>query len=219
MRDSLRQHFSIAIHIGILIVTICVGVLVVHQNEKEARNSIVNSLSLHEKEIVELAQITDRNGADVETAYIISDCPRRSDYEGYLVRLASLSKQELITMQNLFEGCSPFFVEQKQLMVFKLEKELESYTNYLSLLKSFQDTTEYDSRFKDFTALVTLEKERALLLVDQTNIQGDIINFLISGKSPQGAEVSNLLSEAQQIKELLDVLDLRVDEIRTGLTK
>ncbi len=219
MKNALQQHFSIAIHLVIIVAAICIGVFVSYSNTKEIVASVQAQIELHEKRIIELSEITDRNGADEETASIISDCPRREDYEGYLVRLASLNKQELIIMQNLFDACSPFYTEQKMLMVSKLAREFESYQTYITLLDTLTDTVAYTDTLSRFSTLVTIERERSALIVDQTKLQAQIITLLISGKSAYGAEVAKLLSEAQQVNELLSVLDHRADEIRTHFEK
>lgn len=217
MKNSLQQHFAIAIHLLVFVVVICIAVFVSYSDKQEIEKSLTERIVAQEKRIYELAETTDRNGADADTSLIISDCPRRADYEGYLVRLATLSKQELVVMQNLFESCSPFYIQQKALMVSKLDREIESHTEYVSLLSTLHDVSNYEARQEQFKMLAEVERQKSGLMTDQTDIQSKIISLLISGKSAQGSEVAVLLKEAQSIGELLSVYDHRVDDIRAKI--
>jgi 23S rRNA pseudoU1915 N3-methylase RlmH len=122
-------------------------------------------------------------------------------------------------MQNLFDACSPFYVEQKALMVSRLERELKSYIDDIALLATLRDVNDYSPTQENFTQLTEIERQKSELMFDQTNIQSKIITLLISGKSAQGAEVAALLKDAQSISEFLSVLDHRVDAIRDTVTE
>lgn len=218
MRHSLTQHFQVAMHLGLIVIAILIGVYVSHESQEKVEESLLTLVNEKSAHLAELALITDRNGADEIAERIIADCTRREEYESYLIRLGSLSKQELVTMQNLFENCGSFYAERKALMVSRLAHEYESYAEYVALLAELRDVTVQKSNQEIFSEIVTLETERSTLLTEQAVIQEDIITHLISGKTAQSIEVTTLVQEAQQIAELLTVQDKRVDVLRASLT-
>jgi hypothetical protein len=205
-------------HLGLIVIAILIGVYVSHESQEKVEESLLTLVNEKSAHLAELALITDRNGADEIAERIIADCTRREEYESYLIRLGSLSKQELVTMQNLFENCGSFYAERKALMVSRLAHEYESYAEYVALLAELRDVTVQKSNQEIFSEIVTLETERSTLLTEQAVIQEDIITHLISGKTAQSIEVTTLVQEAQQIAELLTVQDKRVDVLRASLT-
>jgi predicted RNA-binding protein associated with RNAse of E/G family len=218
MKNSLYQHIHIAFHLMVLALVLTLGAFIAHQKEKAVVSALTERIHTQEVYMYELQEITDRNAADDSAAGIIQDCPRRTEYESYLVRLGVLSKQELVIMQNLFEGCGTFFPEQKAYMVAKLDREFKAYLEYIDVLAEVTDTTEITKHKKAFEDIIALERERSQLLADQSVLQGKIISLLISGKSAQGQEVSALLVEAQAIADLLTVHDQRIDTLRQSIT-
>ena len=218
MKQSLQQHIAIAVHITILAIVLCVGAFVSYYSKKNTEASITSLAHEYEKRMYTLSEITDRNGVDDEIGEIIKNCPRQNDFESYLIRLSTLSKQELIEMQSLFDVCGITVSEQKSLMVAKLNRELESYIEILTLLEKFDKTHIFAVRQSQFSSLVQIEKERSAFIYEQVTIQQKIITLLISGYTAQSAEVSVLLSEAQHITKLLDESNQRADEIRTQIT-
>lgn len=214
MKQSLQQHIAIAVHITILAIVISVGAFVSYYNKKNTEASITTLAHEYEKKMYTLSEITDRNGVDDEIGEIIKNCPRQNDFESYLVRLSTLSKQELIEMQSLFDACGATVSEQKSLMVVKLQREFESYVEILALLKKLDKTDFFAVRQSQFSSLVQVEKERSTLIYEQVTIQQKIITLLISGHTAQSAEVSALLSDAQHIAKLLDENNQRADELR-----
>lgn len=215
MKQSLQQHIAIALHITILAIFVCVGAFVSYYSKKNIETSITALAYEYEKRLYILSEITDRNGVDDEIGTIIKNCPRQNDFESYLVRLSTLSKQELIEMQSLFDVCGVTVSQQKSLMVAKLDRELNSYRENLTLLKKLNKTDTFEVKQSQFSSLVQIEKERSALIHEQVILQKEIITLLISGHTAQSAEVSALLSEAQHIAKLIDESNQRADEIRT----
>ena len=218
MITGTRLQTAITIQLLIVIIAIVVGVFVARANSLSVQASIESALAAKEEHMMELSTLTDRNAASEEVAAIITDCPRRADYDAYLMRLSSLNKQELITMQNLFESCSPFYIGQKALMVTMLRQEYEDFGAYMALLDELSDIAPLGEKHERFGALVELEIERSDLMTEQTRIQGEIIRNLISGKGIQSAEVAALVQEAQEVAESLSVTDRRADDIRGQLS-
>ena len=215
MKQSLQQHIAIALHITILAIVLCVSASFSYYSKKNTEASITALAQEYEKRMYTLSEITDRNGVDDEIGGIIKNCSRQNDFESFLVRLSTLSKQELIEMQSLFDMCGATVFEQKSLMVAKLNREFESYREILILLEKLDKTDIFAVRQSQFSSLVQIEKERSAFINEQVTIQQKIITLLISGHTAQSPEVSALLSDAQHITKLLDESNQRADEIRT----
>jgi len=217
MKDRIQNHAVIASALLFFVVTILAGVWLVHFNQRELETSLRASLESKEKRLQELADITDRNGADEIVTKIIADCSRRPEFESLLVRLAGLNGKELLTLQNLEDACGGFYAERKALMVSKLEQEFQNYSETVKflLLLTSHDSVSY--RVADWNTLVTLEQERSDLLTEQRVLQEEIITALMQGSLVQSARVQDLVQEAQEIAELLTVHDRQIDEKRDAL--
>ncbi len=218
MKDYLNNRLYTALALLILAGAVVIGAVVSHYNQRELETIIMVSLEGKRAYLHELALITDSNGADEAIGRIVVDCGRRSEFESLLISLATLSKKELVTLQGLFESCGSFYAERKALMVEKLERELESYTEYLSLLAIL--TTNKRSIYEEtkWVELVSLEKERSTLLTDQMVLQEKIISALISGATVGGKEVGALVGEAQGVGDLLMVAGQKIDALREDVT-
>lgn len=214
MKDYLYRHTQVALQLLVIACAIAIGAFVAHYNEKSAIRNIELHISDQEKRMYTLADITDRNGADEVVSSIIADCPRRSEYESQLAKLNVLPKKDLVTIQNLFESCGNFYAERKALMVATLARELENTKTFVDLLQLFDVKEAKQYRLEKWEELVRLEKERSSLLSEQTSIQEKIITLLISGSTPNNKDVRSLVEDAQQIGQILDVDNQRIDQIR-----
>jgi len=217
MHTFLKNHpYSTALIV--LALALIAGSWVAHTGQKRFSEALEVEL-IEQREIMSsLAVVTDRNGADETISKIVIDCPRRDAFEALLITLGTLPKQELLSAQSLFESCGSFYPTQKALMVMRLEREYDEYVRLLELkatLVGGSDTSEEERAV--WEELLSFEKTRSSLLTEQTELQGTIINELLKGLRPTSTEVRALVSEAQEIAELLSVYDKRIDELRTKL--
>jgi hypothetical protein len=102
-------------------------------------------------------------------------------------------------------------------MVMRLEREYDEYIRLLELEATLIGGSQVPDEQGLWEELLSFEKTRSSLLTEQTELQGAIINELIKGLRPTSTEVRKLVSEAQEIAELLSVYDKRIDELRTKL--
>jgi len=214
-----NKNLSISIHLTTLALAVSVGALVAHLNQSNLEQKLATILDEKHGEIVLLAEITDRNGADTVTESILSDCRRRSTYESHLERLATLTKEELIIMQSLFESCSPFYVTRKALMVSRLEQEIQGYREFINLYAELKNPFVYEQLYTNFASLLEVEKIRSDLLYEQTEIQSQIILLLISGNLPQSPNVQAQVQEAQRLNELIGTYKREADIFRNKLVR
>lgn len=218
MKENLQKHVIVSMVLFGIALVFVGGTWFVHHNQRAMETQVRTMLKEELEYMRTLAEITDQNGADDVTESIISDCPRRNEYEELLNSLATLTKRDLIAVQGLSESCGSFYAERKALMVSKLEREYTQYTKLLTLLAmlSEQDIELYNEKM--WEEIVMLEKSRSTALRDQENLQSEIISALISGASVQSIQVTKLTQDAQDISELLVVYNQRIDEIRARVT-
>lgn len=197
--------------------SIMLGSWVAHTNQKDVERMIRERITAQEKIMLTLATLTDHNGADETIENIVGDCSRREEYETLLVSLEKLSKKDLVSTQNLFESCGSYYAERKALMVGKLEREFQSYEDFVTLLKELRDDSEVSRNINIWREMVELEKNRSTLLSDQSQIQSNIITLLISGSTATSKDVVLLVREAGEMGELLSVGDHKIDELRKAV--
>jgi hypothetical protein len=165
--------------------------------------------------IMSLALVTDRNGADELTERIVSDCPRRTEFENLLNMLNTATRKDLISAQQLFESCGSFYAERKALMVAQLEREYTLLENDLALLNILRDLTPEEEALRTWKEIVELEIMRSSLLSEQTALQADIIRLLIEGSA--SSRIQELVRQAQELGQSLSVTDAQIDALRTNI--
>ncbi len=85
MRAYLTTHLTIALFAVILAAVILGSAWYIDETHKAIELRLTHNIEVTNAKLHELAIITDRNGADVLTDKIISDCPRRGEFEKLLV--------------------------------------------------------------------------------------------------------------------------------------
>lgn len=214
MKDYLQTHLHIASHLVVLALALAVGAGYAEYSNRDIESYIHERITKQEAVLLELSEITDRNGADVITEKIIADCPRRNEYEALLTKLGSLLKKDLIVLQGLSESCGSFYEERKALMVAKMDRELTALIEYTDVLRILNTKAADGVELDTWKQIVALEKVRSTLLIDQNIIQENIITALISGATVQSTQVADFVHEAEEINQLLSVHDQMIDEQR-----
>ncbi len=217
MKTFLTTHLMLSLHLTIIALVVSCGAWVVHQDKSEAVQAVTRAIERQYSLMYSLAETTDGNGADTVTSSIISDCPRREEFELLLVRLGTLKNKDLLNVQQLFESCGNFYAERKSLMVSRLEREFQILKDDTELLTALRDSPEETTRLNRWEELISLEKTRSAYLNEQTDIQGKIIAALIAGQNPNSKSVVDFVARAQELSESLSVLDKQIDTIRADL--
>lgn len=218
MREFVYRHRYTTGALLVLLCALVIGSWIAHRGQERFTDALTEEIGEQRQVISDLARITDRNGADEVIGSIVTDCARRDEFDALLIRLGTLSKQDLLLAQSMFESCGEFYPTQKALMVVRLEQEHDEYVRLWALQDSLIESERglEDDR-ELWSELVTLEKTRSELITDQWNMQEQIINALIQGASVSSADVRTLVSEAQEAGELISVYDNRIDELRVKL--
>ncbi len=217
MKNFLTTHLYIALNAIIFAVLLIVGGWYMHYTNDHLVRTIKTHIDHSLKTLSELATLTDGNSANEFVLGILSDCPRREDFEAHLTRLGTQNMKELLATQQLFESCGSFYAERKALMVSELEHEFQKIVLDLEYLKKLRDLKPEENEYLRWGELVRLERERSSFLMEQTKLQADIIHLLITGNS--ASVVQERVRQAQNIAESLTVTDAQIDALRTDLTK
>ncbi len=217
MKAYLTTHLTVAFHALIVVSVILFSAWYVDNSREHIEREVMNRISTTENHIIELATITDRNGADALTERIITDCPRRAEFETLLNALNTANKRELLSAQQLFESCGSFFAERKAFMVAELSREYTLLVSDLELLRMLRDLTPQELALKDWNALIALETERSSFLTEQTTIQAEIIKLLIEGGNT--TRIQELVRQAQDVSQSLTITDTQIDLLRGKLTE
>lgn len=218
MKRLLNMHYMVSLHLLILAVIITVAAYVVHASQNDVRLQLLNNIDRQTALIAELATATDRNGADAIGESIVKDCPNRGEFESLLIRLGNLNDRDLLKTQQLFESCGGFYPERKALMVSRLEREYQILADNVELLDILDEKENiHVQKLQDWSALIALETQRSDLLTEQTEIQRKIIIALIEGENVNSKNITEFVSRAQKIGELLGVVDKQIDAIRGRL--
>ncbi len=217
MKNFLNMHLYIALNAIIFVGILLIGSWYIHHTNKQLTHSITTHLTDAQSKLIELATLTDSNGANEFVRTIISDCPRRADFESYLSRLGTQNTRDLLITQQLFESCGAFYAERKALMVSEMEREYEKIMLDLTYLKELRDLRPEESSYRTWNELIRLERERSAFLTEQTELQEDIIRLLIEGNN--APVVNERVKQAQNIAESLTVTDAHIDALRSELIK
>ncbi len=219
MKNFLNAHVMISLHLLVVALSITLAAWFAHAATGKATQILESRIFAQAELMAHLANVTDGNGADPAIAAIITDCPKRAEFEILLGRLGTLQHKDLIEVQQLFESCGNFYAERKALMVSRFERELAIYNEYVSLLSELDEHAEENSQASAWASFVSKEHERSELLTEQTVIQGNIIQFLISGATASSKSVVEQVNRAREIQESLAVLDRQIDDVRTTISK
>ncbi|MEY2664976.1 MAG: hypothetical protein RLZZ480_81 [Candidatus Parcubacteria bacterium] len=202
------NRYSKAAYVVLLIIVAYVAALFIARVRLETfREQAQAAVTEQQAVLVEIAEITGRNGGDESADVIVHDCAvdERVAFDDLLGRLNDgLSQSDLTKLDRLFGRCGTFHAERKALMVARLERELEVFTTFVDGLAAL---TVEDEQKKYMLAtwreLVEEEKKQSALYTSLVTEQDKIITTLLSGKRAESAEMKAVLEEARETRESL----------------
>lgn len=215
MKSYLTAHLAVALHASIVIIILIASAWYIDSSQREIESQVLMRIDSTLGDIQSLAVLTDGNGADALTERIVSDCPRRNEFDGLLAILSNATKRELIAAQQLFESCGAYYAERKALMVAQLEREYRTLDEDLLLLETLRNLEPKEASYRKWQELVKLEDERSALLTEQTTIQAEIIELLLSGDNNE--RIQELVRQAQNVAQSLTVIGTQIDTVRANL--
>ncbi len=194
--------------------------LYVQYQKVEAVSAIKQRIDAQQQILSSLATLTDRNGTDAVTDSIIKDCKseNREKFDRLLSTLADLPYNDIVTVNQLFDGCGSYYAERKSLMVARLEQEFRTYKDYVSLLTIVQGRSSKNPYpLEQWQELITLEKERSKLGMSLVTIQKEIITLLLDGVSTDAPKMLEKIAQAQEVQDTLSYTGIKIDTLREGI--
>lgn len=216
MKNLLENRFAFGIHLLVIALCITLASWYADHQKKEVSSQLAESIHEQQRILTQLADTTDRNGADDTVTRIVTDCAERSRFETLLGSLGSLEYRDLLTVQQLFENCGDFYSVRKGFMVSRLQREYEVLHEYAELYSKLDEDPALMGNVTSWGTLVSLEENRSTLMLEQVTIQREIITKLIKGSRVNSADVIEDIKRAQEVSQSLMVLDTQIDEIRLG---
>lgn len=187
---------------------------------KETQETVTGALSQRIIEtratLVTLATQTDRNQADDVVNDVIVDCGSRQEFESLLSRLATLERDELLRTKELFDLCGDFFAVSKAFMVSRFERERDVFNDYIELYQELSGGDRYTELQNTWNRIFFLEEQKSDLLTEQVDIQRAIIDLLLEGESTTSDKITDHLTRAQEVAQLLLEADQEVDALRAA---
>ncbi len=209
--------------VGLLLAAIIYGLasLIVYLRLEHLREQVTLQISEQQTLLVSVAETTARNGADAVTETIVKDCSvqERTDFDDLLGRLTKgLSAAELSKLERLFGRCGGFYAQRKAIMVSRLTREIEVYTDHVSQLETLMGDSVYETYKVDvWKRLAEQEMKQSELFSSLVVQQEKIINTLIAGKQPDSEEMKVILQEAKETQEMLLMTNRQAATTRTEL--
>ena len=192
--------------------------LVAEQNKKALFN-IDSRITQQEMLLTATADATRQNNADETLAKILADCTpaERQQFDTLLNKLsASISTPELNSLNNLFNKCGSFFADRRAVMASRLEREVGVYGDYVALRNSLlsEEDEVSNKRVTLWLQLADTEIKVAENISTLVKLQGDIINFLLQGKSKDSEEIATTLQAVESTRNNITVQNRQIENFR-----
>lgn len=214
---KLRKNLIVALAAAAFVLLL--AALYVQQSQRELSLMVQVRIAEQAQTLASISELTHQNRADELAESIIRNCSSesRTEYEDLLNRLSTLNAVELQELEQLFDACASFFAERKAIMVARLEREFEVYSEYIALLSTLKSPNIIiDDELENWRSLVELEKERSALMTEQVNVQSSIISALKTANINDDT-VQALLVRAQQINQRVTTINSKIQTVRDSL--
>lgn len=201
----------------VLLVAVLVGAAVywfTMQSVKTFETAVITQLDATQSELASIANTTGLAQIDEATSQVIRDCSSRTEYESLLQNLESLSRADLLRVQDLHGDCGEYFPTVRSFMAHRLEATLGHLESTLALQDALGENLDEEYKVDAWRSLIAKELARAELLHQQNTVQGQIIDAFVDNRR---AEVPDLLQEAQSINGSLNVTSIQINTERDAL--
>jgi hypothetical protein len=217
--DTTRVTVALALAVVLLISLYFVVRYTVTVHNRATVAELESVILSQEKLLLSLADATRVNGADSATERIIFDCKaeERQRFDTLLDLLsANISKAELTELNTLFYKCGSFFADRKSVMATRLVREVEVFSDYLSLRDILKNTATDETRtLEAWKKLAEAELKTAEYFNQLVQLQGTIITQLNSGKQGTSPEVMATLNEVSTVRGQMLVLGTQIEVFKS----
>lgn len=194
---------------------------VISERLEDATAQIKLDVAAQQTTISSLSEVMARGGVDEVTASVIKDCAadERDRFDVLLGRLGnSLPRTELLELSRLFDRCASYYARQKAVMAARFEREIEVYDSYIMRLPTLLpdiDLSPY--ALPVWQELATLERAQSQVFETLVQLQGQIIDALVAGKTPTDPALIELLTSVREAQEMQTYNIAKMAELRTQL--
>lgn len=209
--------------LGVLIGTVLVFVIsffVIEKRLQEYKMVLDSQINEQIVSLGNLAIITGRGASNQQADMLVKECKidERAEFEALLASLNSdLNKHELNRLSILFNNCGHVFANRRTSMYLQMQNEFDSLKKTVNVRKQIDDFSEDSINYSKWEELIDNEHEISNIFQDMVQVQGEIINALLSGKTTNSEEVNLLLKRAQEIKTKLNEATEKASSIRVVL--
>lgn len=168
----------------------------------------------------EYATLLRENAATVEVSNIARDCAseQRAEYDNLLGNLGSLTRPQLVSLNQVFSECAYFYPDQQAMMVLLFSREFEAFDEMLSTIE--QASTLTDTRTNErllWRKLVELETVRSELGLELVQVQKRIVSALLAGTPVNDASYEAERVRANEVLELTLTTKNEIERVYTEL--
>jgi len=168
-----------------------------------------------------VADLTKELGTDDITERILIGCQfdDRERFDQLLNLLAAtISQPELKELDILFYKCGSYYADRKSLMAARLDREVVVYHEYQNLRTNLLSVTEpVADKIDQWKNLASMEIKLAEQFKTLVDLQGEIIQTLLAGKSRTSPEINATLEKVTAIRGEMAVRTQQIEAIRNSL--
>lgn len=212
---------KIAILVGIVLIPWLLIKLAINLHDARIVAAFNNQISNQYAVMASAADAVRQNASDATTNLIITDCAPadRGRFDTLLDSLSNtITRAELVELDTLFYKCGSYFAERKSLLAVLFRREVTGYLDLLALQTTVTaNTSETDAAVELWQKIIDAELKTAEYFAQLVTQQGAIIALLKSGKPVNSSEVTEILSDVQNVRNQIMVLSTQIEEHRTLL--
>lgn len=187
-------------------------------------NRLINDeVTTLREQVVQAADKARRGTGDEASARVVSDCPvdDRKRFDSLLDLLSkNITAPQLVELEVLFYKCGYYYSSQKALAAVLFEQIVTSFARLQTLqTQTLREDIVMSNEMVLWQKVVEAEIKSANYFSRLTQLQGDIIDQLLSGKTATSPDVLSILTEVQNTRNQMVVLASTIADYRAELSK
>ena len=214
-----RKSFFYGLAFGLVFISI-VSMLVVDKRLSGFESSLNSDIENQVSVLRELAITTSKGASNTQAETLIGECSNdeRVEFENLLSKLDSgLSINNLTKLNTLFGYCGHVFADRRMSMYFQMEREFNELEYLVTKKTIIKDNDDNSVDLEKWRKLLDSERNVSKIFQEMVDVQEQIIDTLLAGKTTNSEEVQALLKKAQEIKNALNVATEEASKNRSEL--
>ncbi len=216
-----NRPYILGVTAGVVIIYLFSS-LVIENRLQSIKTHLESEIISEVKILSDLADTTGKGRSNAIADLIVSDCSHedRTKYESLLSSLdTGLSVADLKSLDVLFNSCGDVFSSRRSSMAIQLDREykvLDQLLTQRSLLGDYDTELLAFAKWKELVDNEIIISEHFRSLVE---IQKQIIDAIISGKTINSSEVVELRAKAKEINDKMVLVTESSSVMRSELIK